>query len=355
MNKISFLILCTLMNLQVYAQVKTTEIYKASDIIWGMTFVDNTNVILSLRGGEILLLDIVTKKTRKLKAPKVVEKGQGGLLDVKLKKIADKTYLYYTFSDFVKETLVTKLGRAQFVNEDLVDHEILFQAKQVSSNTRHFGSRLLFKDDLIFMTVGDRDNREFAQNLEYHSGKILRLTLEGKPASGNPFLNQSKVLPEIWSYGHRNPQGITLDLRDGSIYSSEFGPRGGDEVNIIEASKNYGWPVITYGLEYWGPKIGETHKEGMEQPLVYWTPSISPSGMVFYNADKFPKWRGSLFVANLSSRHLRRLEIQNKKVIKQEVLLSDLKERIRHVEVAPDGQLYVSTDSGKFISVSLNN
>lgn len=239
------------------------------------------------------------------------------------------------------------MARGIYQNKTVSDVKTLFSAKTNSDKREHFGSRLLFKDNTIFMTIGDRGKRKHAQNLSYHNGKIIRLTMDGKPALGNPFENKKDALPEIWSLGHRNPQGIDLDPVTGELYSIEFGPRGGDELNIIKKSANYGWPVITYGKEYWGPSIGDTHKKGMEQPVIYWTPSISPSGMVFYNSDKYPPWKNSLFLAALGSQHLRRLEINKGKVTSEEILFSENKERVRHVRISPDGWLYYSTDSGK--------
>jgi glucose/arabinose dehydrogenase len=243
------------------------------------------------------------------------------------------------------------LARGIYKNKALSEIKTLFSAKTNSDEREHFGSRLLFKDNTIFMTIGDRGKRDLAQNLDYHNGKILRLTLEGKPATGNPFEKTKNALPEIWSYGHRNPQGIDIDPITGEIYSIEFGPRGGDELNLIQKSKNYGWPVITYGKEYWGPSIGDTHNEGMQQPVIHWTPSISPSGMTFYHSEKYPEWKNSLFLAALGSRHLRRLELKDNQVTSEEMLFSDLNERIRHVRISPDGYLYFSTDSGKLMKV----
>ena len=201
------------------------------------------------------------------------------------------------------------------------------------------------------MTMGDRGERKAAQKLNVHNGKILRLNLDGTPPLDNPFVKTKGALPEIWSYGHRNPQGIDFDPISKQIYSCEFGPRGGDELNLIKKSKNYGWPVITYGKEYWGPSIGDTHKKGMEQPVSYWVPSISPSGMVFYTGDKIPEWKNNLFLANLGSTHLRRLVLKENKVVMQEVLFDKMDKRIRQVRNGKDGYLYFSTDNGAIYKV----
>lgn len=198
---------------------------------------------------------------------------------------------------------------------------------------------------MVYVTIGDRAKRKYAQDLTNHHGKVLRLTLDGKIPKDSPFKNS-----EIFSYGHRNPQGIVRDSR-GRIFVSEFGPRGGDEINIIEAGKNYGWPIITYGREYYGPKIGATHKKAMEQPITYWVPSISPSGITIYTGDKILKWKENLFIACLSGKHLRRLVLKGKKVIKQEVLFENFKRRIRHVRTGLDGYLYFSTDRGELARI----
>jgi len=229
--------------------------------------------------------------------------------------------------------------------------EVIFQAKVDSDTTRHFGSRLVFHQGHIFMTIGDRGERAYAQKLNLHQGSILKLTHSGKAAADNPFLKTKNALAEIWSYGHRNPQGIDVHPETKELWSCEFGPRGGDELNLIKKGRNYGWPVITYGKEYWGPSIGDTKKTGMEQPIEYWVPSISPSGMVFYTGDKIKSWKNDLFLANLSSTHLRRLRIRNNKVIEQEKLFESIDERIRHVRNAADGYLYFSTDSGKIFQI----
>ena len=192
------------------------------------------------------------------------------------------------------------------------------------------------------------DGRKQAQFLNSGLGKIFKITKEGKPAPGNPFLNQADAMPEIYSYGHRNPQGLDINPATGDLWEAEFGPRGGDEVNLIKAGKNYGWPTITYGIEYAGEKVGEgiQQKEGMEQPVYYWDPVASPSGMVFYNSDSIPEWKNNLFIACLSSTHIARLVIENNKVVGEERLLSDKNERFRDVAVS-NGKLYAITDGGK--------
>lgn len=318
-------------------------------VIWGFAFLNANELLFTLREGQLYHYNLLTMKRVRLESPKVAANGQGGLLDVQVFDISGKKTVYLTFSSKVKGTTTTSLASGHFKDGKLNDLKTIFNAKVQSDTTRHFGSRLAYDGTHIFMTVGDRGKRSFAQDLRLHNGKILRLTPEGKAFAGNPF--SKKGYPEIWSYGHRNPQGIFFDQEKKILFSCEFGPRGGDELNIIEEGKNYGWPVITYGSEYYGPSIGTTHKKGMEQPLAYWVPSISPSGLTVYSGDKIPLWKGSLFLANLSSNHLRRLEYKDGKITLEQKILEDLEERIRYVSTGLDGYLYFSTDSGKVIRI----
>ncbi|MGB0452917.1 MAG: PQQ-dependent sugar dehydrogenase [Bacteriovoracaceae bacterium] len=334
-----------LLSMQVKA-LKLEPLVQTEEIIWGFTYISDSEIIFTEREGSLFYYNIKSKEKIKIPHPKYAPVGQGGLLDV-LSVIHQKNhYIYLTYSEKYKGQYVTTLARGVYKNKTIKSFENLFRTKIKSNTKRHFGSRLVMKDGFLFMTVGDRGERDYSQSLESHQGKILRLTLDGKAAPGNPFIGQAKALDEIWSYGHRNPQGIDINPKDGKLYSCEFGPRGGDELNLIEKSKNYGWPTITYGREYWGPKIGPPTKPGLEQPITYWTPSISPSGMVFYRGEKIKKWKGNLFLANLSSTHLRRLVLKDGKVIEQEELFKDRDERFRQVRNTPDGFLAVSTDGG---------
>lgn len=330
---------------------KAVTLVNFNSVIWSFCFINEYELLISLRKGELYYFNIKTKEKIKLEIPTIEEYGQGGLLDVHYVNGDKANYIYYTFSEKRNGLITTSLARGIYQDKAVSEVVTLFSAITNSDKKQHFGSRLLFKDKSIFMTIGDRGKRDYAQNLGFHNGKILRLTMEGKPAPSNPFENNKGALPEIWSLGHRNPQGIDLDPVSGEIYSIEFGPRGGDELNIIKKSANYGWPVTTYGKEYWGPSIGTTHNKGMVQPVTYWTPSISPSGMAFYHSDKLPLWNNSLFIAALGSQHLRRLTIKNGKITSQEILFAENKERVRHVRTSLDGWLYYSTDSGKLIRV----
>ncbi|MCB0391927.1 MAG: PQQ-dependent sugar dehydrogenase, partial [Bdellovibrionales bacterium] len=330
---------------------KAQEVYKGNDVLWSFDFVSPIEVLISHRNGEAFYFNLQTNEKVKLSTPTVKVTGQGGLLDIHYLKKQSKEYVYYTYSEEFGGVVTTSLARGIYSNKEIKNLKGIFRAKVKSDTTRHFGSRLAFKEDYIFMSVGDRGERHYAQDLNFHNGKILRLKLDGSVPPDNPYITTKGALPEIWSYGHRNPQGLDFQPQSGELFSCEFGPLGGDELNLIKKSKNYGWPVITYGREYYGPKIGTTHKPGMEQPLTYWVPSISPSGMAFYQGDKVPEWKNNLFLANLSSRHLRRLKLQGTKIVEQNEYFKDLGERIRHVRSGLDGYLYFSTDSGKLFRV----
>ena len=355
--KISYLLILLLSfnTIAKEASYKAEKVFEGKGIIWGFDFVSQDEILFTVRSGKAFYFNQKTKELKQLSAPKVKIQGQGGLLDIKLHIIEGKKYVYFTYAEIVNDRNSTSLSRGIYSDKKISKIERIFHVKTEGSGGTHFGSRLLFHDDHLYMTMGERGERNAAQKLSLHNGKILRLTYDGKAAKGNPFEKIKGALPEIWSYGHRNPQGISLDPVSKNIYNCEFGPRGGDELNLVESGNNYGWPVITYGKEYWGPSIGVTIKKGMEQPIEYWVPSISPSGMSFYTGDKVPEWKNNLFLANLSSKHLRRLVLKNNKVVKQQVLFKDLKERIRHVRTGIDGYLYFSTDSGKIFKVRKSN
>lgn len=319
------------------------------DVIWGFDFLPDGRILFTEREGALRVYDPKTKAVSAIKgAPPVWAHGQGGLLDVRVQpKTKDKIFL--TYSEPVGKGATTALATATLANGELQGFKKIFSAGDANTNEIHFGSRIEFDEDHhVFITVGDRNDRPKVQSLSSNLGKVLRLNEDGSAPKDNPFVNQKGAKPEIWTLGHRSPQGLVRHPVTGELWEAEMGPRGGDEVNLLKKGANYGWPVITYGREYTGPKIGEgTAKEGMEQPVVYWVPSISPSGMTIYNGDAFPKWKGNIFLGNLSSTHLRRLVLEGHKVTKQEELLKDLAMRIRLVRPGPDGDLYFSTDDGK--------
>jgi aldose sugar dehydrogenase len=282
-----------------------------------------------------------------------------GLLDVVLDPhFATNHQIFFTFFDFVdgtnSNTYVVR-ARLDEVKCSLSDAKVIFRAQPAMPSKRlggKTGGRIaIAPDGSLFVTIGDRSDSppwDVAQRLDNDLGKIIHITSEGAPAPDNPFIGRPGVLPEIWAYGTRSQEGLAFDPRTGRLWEIEHGPRGGDELNIIEKGKNYGWPVIVHGIDYPGTAIGEgiTHKEGMEEPVYYWDPVIAPSGLAFYSGNLFPQWRGSVFVGGLGGMMLDRLTIVNDKVIAEEPLLTDLHSRIRDVRVGPDGAVYVLTDSG---------
>lgn len=326
------------------------QVYKSkeSDVIWGFDFVDADTLVLTERSGRMFRVNLKRKGQFEISGvPPVWNRGQGGLLDLRVHP-QQKDKLFWTFSLPTEKGATTALASGQLVGNALKNVRVIFQAKAADSNKIHFGSRIEFdQKGHLFISIGDRNERSEVQNLNYHTGKIVRIKEDGSVPSDNPFVTKKDALPEIWALGVRSPQGLVFDPVSQELIESEMGPRGGDEINIIRKGANYGWPEITYGREYWGPKIGAgTEKSGMEQPLVYWVPSISPSGITFYTGAAFPQWRNDLFIGTLSGQHLRRLKFKDGKVVEQEELLKSQKERIRNVRTGPDGALYFSTDSG---------
>jgi glucose/arabinose dehydrogenase len=284
--------------------------------------------------------------------PTVEDKGQAGLFDVvPHPKYAENGWLYFAFADPQKNAngeavTLTKLIRGKIRDGALVEQQTIFQAPiemYPKSGGPHFGGRIAFdRAGYLFFTIGERGNGKNAQDLTVPMGKVHRIFDDGRVPTDNPFRKDPKAFPTIWSYGHRNPQGLAFNPATGDLYDVEHGPRGGDEVNLVLPGRNYGWPVITWGMDYPGTPIGEgiTAKEGMEQPVKYWVPSIAPCGANFYSGDLFPKWKNQLFVASLVGEQLVRLEIKKDKLVAEEMLFRDLG-RIRHVIGGPDGALYV--------------
>ena len=274
--------------------------------------------------------------------------GQGGLLDVALDRqfTANRT-IYFSFAEPGDGGAGTSVARARLGAAGLDDVRVIFRQMPKVRGGLHFGSRIVqAPDGNLFVALGERYQRDRAQDLGTHLGKVVRIRPEGGAAPGNPFAGRAGAQPEIWSYGHRNAQGAALDPATGLLWTVEHGAQGGDEINRPQAGRNYGWPVITYGRDYSGASIGEgTAKSGMEQPLYYWDPSIAPSGMAFYDADAIPGWKGSILVGALKYRLLVRLSRDGEKVLREERLLDGLNERIRDVRVGPDGFVYLLTDN----------
>jgi glucose/arabinose dehydrogenase len=278
----------------------------------------------------------------------VHQHGQGGLLDVALHPDFARNHLvYFSYAERGRGGYGTTVARARFEDDALHDTEVLFRMALKSRQGRHFGSRLVFdREGHLFITLGDRGDRPRAQDLNDHAGSLIRLSADGSVPDDNPFIDTPGALPEIFSYGHRNMQGATLNPFTGRLWTHEHGPQGGDEINVPEAGVNHGWPVITYGVNYGiGTQIGEgTAKPGMAQPLYYWVPSIAPSGMTFYDGPHFPGWQGDLFVGSLKFRLLVRLEIEDDRVVHEERMLAGEFGRIRDVRQGPDGLIYLLTD-----------
>lgn len=333
--------------------IEVNPVFKTNGILWGLAFISPREILVTEKLGRLIRLDLETQQSREIKGlPALHPQGQGGLLDVAVHPDFSKNrliYLTYSFQNG-KDSWTTRLSRARLDDGQLTNSQILFTADIDSDEGVHFGSRIVFgRDGKIYFGVGDRGQRDRAQELSAHNGKIFRLNDDGSVPKENPFLNNPKARPEIWSYGHRNPQGMGVHPVTGELWSNEHGPRGGDEINRIQRGLNYGWPIVTYGREYWGPRIGEgATKPGIEAPVHQFTPSIAPSSLVIYSGKMFPAWKGDFFSGALVLEHLNRVVLKpDGTFVKEERLLRDLKERFRNVVEGPNGSLLVSTDSGR--------
>jgi glucose/arabinose dehydrogenase len=293
--------------------------------------------------------------------PEVHDKGQGGLLGVTVDPdFATNRIVYWVFSEDSPKGSTTSVAKGSLSADEknLQNVSVIYRAMPAYKGSLHYGGRILVdKSGNLVISTGERsdlETRPLSQDLKSGLGKVLRITKDGKPAAGNPFSGRTDALSEIYSYGHRNVQSLAFHPETGELWEAEFGPRGGDELNRIEAGKNYGWPAITYGQEYSGDKIsnGLTQKEGMEQPVYYWDPVLSPSGMTFYTGNAIPEWKNNLFIAGLNSQHIARLVIKDNKVIGEERILADEGERFRAVMQGKDDALYAVTDGGKLYRIA---
>lgn len=330
-------------------------------IPWGIAQINQNELLITERSGSLFKVNRQSGKTQKIDGvPEPYTESQGGLLDITLPPNFKETgWIYFTYAKKQNGRGQTALARAKLVNNELSQWHDLFVSESKGSKGRHFGSRVVFDNDgYLFMSVGDHGKRKNGQNLNSHSGSIIRLTHNGEIPKDNPFYMNNNALPEIWTYGHRNPQGMYYDSSTDRLWAIEHGPRGGDEINLIRKGINYGWATISYGKEYWGPtvQVGEgTHKEGMEQPIKYFVPSIAPCDLIVYQGDAFPKWKGNLIAASMKLQHLNRTVLNTKKeikVVKEERLLENLGERIRALHESPEGWLYFTTDSGELMRLS---
>ena len=330
------------------------QLGETEGVPWALAFLPDGSLLVTQRDGILWRFEN-GERTRISGIPEVWASGQGGVLDVQVHPdYSENGWVYLSFSENIgagkedKPAGMTTVVRGKIEQDRWTDQQTIFRADPSLrvATAYHFGSRFVLFDGYLYFGIGDRGRQDQAQDLSRANGKIFRFFEDGSVPPDNPFLDTDDALPGIWSYGHRNPQGLTLDTTTGLIWESEHGPRGGDELNLIEKGKNYGWPVIPYGMNYDGtPMTSETQRDGMEQPVHYWVPSIATSGIEFYQGDAFAKWRGRLLVTGMASNELRLLTIEGRKVTKDEIVLKG-KGRVRDVAVGPDGNIYLLLGSG---------
>jgi len=328
------------------------------NIPWGFTFLPDNSILITEKTGELIHFKD-GKKTQISGMPEVTVRGQGGLMDIELHpNFEENQLIYFTYASpkGVEKGVNTTLMRAVFKNGKLSNQEELYKAYPNSRKGQHFGSRIAFDTkNRVYFSIGDRGNREVnPQDITRDCGKIYRLNDDGSVPKDNPFIGKENIKEAIFSYGHRNPQGMEVNPFTGEIWEHEHGPRGGDEINIIQKGKNFGWPVISYGINYSGTKFTEiTEKEGMEQPLHYWNPSIAPSGMAFVNSDKYPGWKGNLLIGSLKFKYIANCYLENGKVIKETKILEDIG-RVRSIEQGHDGYLYAGIEGVGIVKIIPN-
>jgi len=347
------------------ATVKTTTPYMVEVLNkdlgkpWGIINLPDGRFLITEKSGFINVVSADGKQISKIEGfPKVDAKGQGGMLDVALDPdFKANNMVYFVFSEPFGDGNLTSVAKGKLSADmkNISGVQVIFRATPSYDGDKHYGGRLQFdRDGNLFVSTGERSDKQtrvYAQKTDNYLGKILKITKDGKPAPGNPFMNTSGYKPEIYAFGIRNPQGMALDEK-GQLWDIEMGPRGGDEINLIQPGKNYGWGDVTYGIEYSGEKInnGTTQKAGTEQPVYYWDPVVSPSGVTFYTGN-IPEWKGNLFIGCLSGQHINRIVLKDNKVVGEERLLLDQKERFRDVLNGMDGNLYGITDSGKLYKI----
>ena len=332
-------------------QLRVVTVAKGLEYPWSLAFLPSGSMIVTEIGGTLRLVSPKGVVSAALKGvPDVYAQGQGGMLDVVLDRDFDSNAtIYFSFAEPGKDGGGTAVARARLDIKSLrlTDVKVIFRAVPKVEGGLQFGSRLVIaRDNTLFITIGDRAQRERVQDFSINRGQVIRINLDGSIPRDNPFVGRAGYRPEVWSLGHRNPQGAALHPQTGKLWIHEHGAQGGDEVNVPEAGKNYGWPIISYGKFYSGEKIGVgTAKPGLEQPIYYWDPSIAPSGMAFYTGNRFAKWRGNLFVGALKFQLVSRLVLKGETIVAEERILAGLDERIRDVRQGPDGFLYLLTDS----------
>lgn len=328
---------------------------------WGITTLPDGQLLITEKRGALRIVNPDETVSEPIYGfPEVDDRGQGGLLDVAPSpNFGEDRLIFFTLAEMTKQGSLTAVGKGRLSDDErsIENFQIIFRAIPYFDNSMHFGSRIVFdKSGNIFASTGERSDlatRPKAQLLNNGYGKVVHITTDGDPVAGNPFINTPNALPEIYSYGHRNPQGLAMHPQTNELWMSEMGPRGGDELNLIKPGKNYGWATITYGIEYNGNPVGEgkTRDEAMEQPIYYWDPVLSPSGMSFYNSDIIPEWQNNLFIGGLNSKHIARLIIEDNKVVGEERLLSDENQRFRDITDHNNGSLYAITDEGRLYKI----
>lgn len=333
-------------------QYQAQKVLSGLGVIWGFDFIDENKMIINEKEGNIYLANFETKKLKKIYYLDVHNKSQGGLLDVKISPNfkTDKT-IFFTYVKSILGNGHTTLAKAIFENDELQNFQDILVTKSGTNQNYHFGSRITFDDKHIYFTLGDRGSRMDAQNLDNHIGSVIRLNIDGSIPKDNPYINDKNALDEIYSFGHRNAQGIFYDKTDSNLWLVEHGPRGGDEINLIKAKQNYGWPIVSRGKEYRSnDSVGVPSKAGIIDAKKYYIPSIAPSSMILYRGKNYPNLNGKLLVGALKERHINILTIDensnNPSIIKEDRILENLGERIRNIVKSPDDKIYFSTDSG---------
>ena len=320
---------------------------------WGMDFLPGGDLLVTQKSGRLNRIDGRSWTSVRVSGlPAIAQKaGQGGLLDVLVHPdFATTRWVYFSYAIADGETYTTRVSRGRLEGNSLSDVETVFTAEPFFKTRRHFGSRLLLDNGYLYITVGDRANRDLAQSLTTHNGKVMRLFEDGSIPQDNPFVGDKTARPEIWTYGHRNPQGMAQHPVNGSIWIAEHGPQGGDEINVLSRGSNYGWPLATYGEEYGGGKIGQgTELDGTVQPIKYWVPSLGTGGIAFYSGDEYSRWQPSLLVAGLKLTRISRLELAGDGAGEEYRLLDESKLRIRDVQFGPDGRLYALAGGDRLI------
>ena len=329
-------------------KLSTETVVDGIDIPWGMDFINENEILVTEKKGTLYRV-YNGEKVKVTGLPEIYNRGQGGLLDVALHPdYKNNKIIYLTAGVHIEGDAGgnTALYCGELNGNNLSNLKLLYKGKSNTKKGQHWGSRIVFDDKgHLFFGIGDRGNRDLnPQDLNRDGGKIYRLDLDGSIPEDNPFANQEGALNAVYSYGHRNPQGMTVHPETGEIWENEHGPKGGDEINIIQKGKNYGWPLITYGINYSGTSItNKTSMPGMEQPFYYWVPSIAPSGMAFSSSNVYKRWKGNLFIGSLKFKYLERLVIKRGKVVKREKILNDIG-RVRNVKEGPDGYLYLGVE-----------